>query len=360
MGDDDTGGQKLRVAVVGLGIGELHLSGWKAVRDRAEIVAVCDLDAARAEASAGRLRGVRAETSLDEVLAADDIDVVDLCTPPALHVVQVEAALAAGKHAICEKPIAASLEEVDRLIHAEEASSHTVMPIFQYRYGNGVQKARALVRAGVAGAGRSATVEVHWRRRAEYYDVEWRGRWETELGGVLLAHAIHALDMLTYVAGPVRAVQARTATLVNPIEVEDTAAAVLELADGTLATVSATLGSANELSRHRFCFEHLSAESNTEAYLNPFDPWTFHADSPEAQADIDRVLDAFEPRPEHFAGQFSAYLDALAAGDPPPVTLVDARAALELITALYVSARERCEVELPIPHDHPAYRGWAP
>jgi predicted dehydrogenase len=351
---------KARVAVVGLGIGELHLGGWKAVRDRAEIVAVCDLDRARAEASAARLRGVRVESSLDDVLAADDIDIVDLCTPPALHVVQVEATLAAGKHAVCEKPIAGSLEEVDRLVQAEEASSHTVMPIFQYRYGNGIQKAKALVDGGVAGPGRSATVEVHWRRRADYYDVEWRGRWETELGGVLLAHAIHALDMLTYVAGPVRAVQARTATLVNPIEVEDTAAAVLELADGTLATVSATLGSANEISRHRFCFENLAAESNTEAYLNPFDPWTFHADSPEVQADIDRVLGEFEARPEHFGGQFSDYLDALAGGGPPPVTLADARAAIELITALYVAARERREVTLPFPTDHPAYRGWAP
>jgi predicted dehydrogenase len=356
MADED----KLRVAVVGLGIGELHLGGWKAVRDRAEIVAVCDIDRDRAESSAERLRGVRAETSLDEVLAADDIDVVDLCTPPALHVVQVEATLAAGKHVVCEKPIAGSLEEVDRLIEAEEASSHTVMPIFQYRYGNGIQKVKALVDQGVAGPGRAATVEVHWRRRADYYAVEWRGRWETELGGVLLAQAIHALDMLTYVAGPVRAVQARTATLVNPIEVEDTAAAVLELADGTLASVSATLGSANEISRHRFCFERLAAESNTEAYLNPFDPWTFHADTPEAQADIDRVLGGFEPRSEHFGGQFSAYLEALAAGDQPPVTLVDARAAIELITSIYVAARERREVTLPFPTDHPAYRGWAP
>jgi predicted dehydrogenase len=352
--------EKARIAVVGLGIGELHVAGWKQVRDRASIVAVCDVDAGRAEASAGRLRGVRAVTAFDDVLAADDIDVVDLCTPPALHVVQTEAALAAGKHVVCEKPIAPSIAAVDRMLEAEAASSRHVMPIFQYRYGNGLQKLRALVDAGVTGPVRSATVEVHWRRRAEYYDVAWRGRWETELGGVLLAHAIHALDMLTYVAGPVRAVQARTATLVNDIEVEDTAAAVLELAGGSFATVSATLGSANELTRHRFCFEHLAAESNTEAYLNSCDPWTFAADSPDAQAEIDRVLGAFEPAAEHFAGQFGRFLDCLAAGEPPPVTLHDARAALELVTAMYVAARERREIALPFPTDHPAYEGWAP
>ena len=352
--------EKVRVAVVGLGIGELHVAGWKQVRDRASIVAVCDVDGERAEASAARLQGVRATTSFDELLHADDVDVVDLCTPPALHVVQTEAALAAGKHVVCEKPIAPSLEAVDRMLQAEAASSRRVMPIFQYRFGNGLQKVKALVDAGVTGPGRAHTVEVHWRRRAEYYDVPWRGRWETELGGVLLAHAIHALDMLTYVAGPVRSVLARTATLVNDIEVEDTAAAVLELGDGSFATVSATLGSANELTRHRFCFERLAAESNTEAYLNSCDPWTFTADTPEARADIDRVLASVEPQPEHFAGQFGRFLDALASGGDPPVTLHDARAALELVSALYLSARERREIRLPIPSEHPVYRGWAP
>ena len=351
---------KTRVAVIGLGIGELHVAGWKQVRDRASVVAVCDVDPERAEASAARLRGARALTSFEEVLDADDVDVVDLCTPPALHVVQTEAALAAGKHVVCEKPLASSIEAVDRLLQAETASDRRVMPIFQYRYGNGLQKLKALVDAGVTGPGRSHTVEVHWRRRPEYYEVPWRGRWETELGGVLLAHAIHALDMLTYVAGPVRAVQARTATLVNDIEVEDTAAAVLELHDGSFATVSATLGSATELTRHRFCFERLAAESNTEAYLNSCDPWTFVGDTPEAQADLERVLGAFEAQPEHFAGQFSRFLDALAAGDEPPVTLHDARAALELVTALYASGQERREVALPIPSDDPRYGGWAP
>jgi predicted dehydrogenase len=128
------------------------------------------------------------------------------------------------------------------------------MPVFQYRWGHGLQRLKHLVDVGVTGAARTATVEVSWRRRADYYAAPWRGTWASELGGVLTSHAVHAVDMLTYVAGPVASVFARTATRVNDIEVEDCAAASLELADGSLATISATLGSSAEITRHRFTY----------------------------------------------------------------------------------------------------------
>jgi predicted dehydrogenase len=164
--------------------------------------------------------------------------------------------------------------------------------------------------------------------------------------------------MLMYVAGPVASVSARTSTQVNPIEVEDCAGAVLELHDGTLATMSATLGSAAEMTRHRFCFQNLSAESNTMAYANGCEPWTFVGDSPEAVAAIEAAT--VGPGPEGWTGQFAALADGLGAGDGPPVRLADARAVLEVIAAMYVSSRSRREVALPLPADHPAYPGWAP
>ena len=77
-----------------------------------------------------------------------DVDIIDICTPPTLHVAQASAALAAGKHVICEKPIAGSLAEVDQLIAAEQAASGRLMPIFQYRFGNGVQRAKRIVDLG--------------------------------------------------------------------------------------------------------------------------------------------------------------------------------------------------------------------
>src|SRR5439155_21418471 len=163
-----------------------------------------------------------------------------------------QAVLAAGKHAVCEKPLVSSLREVDELVRAEARSGKRIMPIFQYRFGHGLQKLKLLIAEGLAGTAYLATVETAWRRRAAYYAVPWRGKWATELGGALLGHAIHAHDMLCYVLGPVKSVFARTTTRVNPIEVEDTAAIVLEMANGALASLSVTLGSPAEISRHRF------------------------------------------------------------------------------------------------------------
>ncbi|HUF33632.1 MAG TPA: Gfo/Idh/MocA family oxidoreductase [Acidimicrobiales bacterium] len=348
------------MAVVGLNVGREHVAAYAKLRDRFEIVGVCDLDRAKAEELAGRLRGVSAHGDLAEVCGRDDVDVVDLCTPPNLHLEHLEAVLAAGKHVICEKPLVGSLAALDRVVAAEAASGRRVMPIFQYRWGHGLQKLKHLVDAGVAGDAHTANVEVSWRRRADYYAVPWRGRWQTELGGVLLSHAVHALDMLTYVGAPVAQVFARTATRVNPIEVEDCAVASLELADGSLASISATLGSPAEITRHRFTYANLSAESGTEPYTSSADPWTLTADSPEVDEEIHRALDGLDLPPEGYIGQLHRFDAALSDGTELPVTLADARASLELITALYVSAREGRDVSLPLdPHD-PAYGGWTP
>src|ERR1700730_8986937 len=177
------------------------------------------------------------------------------------------------------------------------------MPIFQYRFGHGLQKLKLLIAAGLDGTPYLATVETAWRRRAAYYAVAWRGKWATERGGALLGHAIHAHDMLCYALGPAQRVLAYTTTRVNPIEVEDCAAIALEMADGSAASLGVTLGSAAEITRHRFSFSGLVAESNTRPYTNSGNPWTFVGDTPELTEQIAATLSAFQPLPEHYAGQ---------------------------------------------------------
>jgi predicted dehydrogenase len=336
----------------------MHVWSFRRMKDRYAVAAVCDLDQAKAAEAAERI-GADVLT-FEQVLERDDIELVDLCTPPSLHLEQITAVLEAGKHAICEKPLVGSLAAADELARIEAASTGHLMPIFQYRFGNGLQKVRALVDAGIAGRAYTSSVEVAWRRRPEYYAVPWRGRWETELGGVLLSQAVHALDMLTYIAGAPAQVFCRVATRVNDIEVEDCAAASLAMADGSLATVSATLGSAQEISRHRFHFEGFAAESGSSAYESSSDPWEITPDDPDSEAAIADVLGGWNDRPEGWWGQFERLADALDSGDAPPVTLADARASLELITALYASARSGEDVVLPIPVDHPLYEGWLP
>src|SRR6185503_16887471 len=119
------------------------------------------------------------------------------------------------------------------------------------------------------------------------------------------------------------------------IEVEDCAAISLEMASGALATIAVTLGSSAEISRHRFCFSGLSAESSLGAYNNSEDPWTITGDTPALAAQIEGALANFVPLPSGFEGQFYRFHAALQNGAELPVTLAEARNLLELITAIY-------------------------
>lgn len=350
---------KLRVAVVGLGIGQQHVKAYQSLPEQYDVVAVCSAHPDKARAVAATLNVPRAPADLAELCQMADLDVIDICTPSYLHYPQTCQALAAGKHVICEKPLAASLQEVDNLSRLEAQYGRRVMPIFQYRFGHGLQKLKLLVAKSVTGPSYLTTAEVAWRRRADYYDSPWRGKRQTELGGALTTHAIHALDSLLYVLGPARRVFASITTRVNPIQVEDCAVVSLQMADGSLASLTATLGSAAEISRHHFCFRHLSAASNSQPYTNTADPWSFTADSPEAAAQMAETLAHFVPQGQGFAGQFARFYQALQQGTELPVTLADARAAIELLTAIYHSAQTGQEVTLPIGPEHPRYAGWS-
>jgi predicted dehydrogenase len=295
----------------------------------------------------------------------DGLDAIDICTPSHLHAAQTHQALGARKHVVCEKPVAGSLAALDALIAAEVRHGRRVMPVFNYRFGAGVQKLRRLIETGVAGQPYLATIEVAWRRRADYYDAShgpaWHGRWATELGGNLTTHAVHFLDLLLYLLGPACSVFARTATLVNPIETEDCASVSLEMANGALASVSATTGSSVQISRQRYCFANMVAESNLAPYdANSSEPWQFVADTPELKPRIDSVLAATPAAAEGFAGHLARFGEALLRNTELPVTLADARKTIELLTAIYASARSGAPVKLPIGPEHPMYGGWQP
>ena len=348
-----------RVGIVGCGIGREHIArGYGKHADRFRVQAVCDIDEHRLAAVADEFAVPWRTRSFDELLRMDDIDIVDICTPAAFHFEQILAALSAGKEVVGEKPLVRSLAEIDRVIAAEKEAAGRVMPIFQYRFGDGVQKAKRIIGLGTAGKPYLATVETAWTRTSKYYETPWRGRWDTERGGVLLIHAIHSHDLLTWLLGSVAKVFAHTATRVNPIEVEDCAVASLVMRSGALASLAATLGSHREISRLRLCFEHVTFESSLAPYSPGDDPWEIVPASPEAEQRIAEGLADYCPLPSRYEGQFGAYHEALTTRAPLPVTLADARTSLELITALYQSAATGVPVTLPIEPDHPGYAGW--
>jgi predicted dehydrogenase len=355
-----TVGRIRTVAVVGCGIGRAHIEGYRRHPETFQVVGLCDVDENRLTAVGEEFSVVRRTRSFDDVLGMEDVDIIDICTPPALHVPQILAALAAGKEVVCEKPLAGSLAEVDRVIAGETQAAGRVLPIFQYRFADGVRKAKRIIDMGIVGKPYLATVETAWRRTAEYYQVPWRGRLASELGGVLLSQAIHSHDLMTYLMGPVASVFARTATRVNAVEVEDCAVASLVMQSGALASLAATLGSHKEISRLRFCFEDVTFESSQMPYSPGDEPWRIFPASKETAHRIGDALAGHRPAPSAFEGLMGAYHAALTTGGALPVTLADARRSLELVTALYHSAANGSVVALPIEPDHPKYHGWRP
>ncbi|SES34651.1 Predicted dehydrogenase [Tranquillimonas rosea] len=348
------------VAVVGLGVGQGHIAeAYAPLTDLFDLRLVCDLDEARL-AQVYESHGVEGTTNFDDVLARPDIDIVDICTPSAMHLPLAKAALAAGKHVVCEKPLVGSLAELADLREAERNAPGVLMPIYQYRWGSGAQAARKIIDAGLAGRPLVGTAETHWLRTPEYYASPWRGTWAGELGGTMTTHATHIHDMLTWLMGPPEAVFGRSATRVHDIEVEDCASASLRLASGALASLTATVGSRDEYSRLYMAFENVSFESTRAPYAVGRGPWTITARDPELQAQVDAIAAETANVRERFAGQLSAFHESLSTGAPPPVTIDDADAALSLLTAFYRSSQTGREVQLPFAANDPARAGWTP
>jgi predicted dehydrogenase len=337
----------LKVGVVGCGIGRAHIEeGYALNPDRFVVAAICDPDAARRNAVADEFGIDRRVASIEEILAMGDVDVVDICTPPFLHFEQIRLALAAGKHVICEKPLVGSLNEIDALADLAQRSRGRLMPVFQSRFGDGVQQLRRLVEAGICGTLYLATAETCWQRGSAYYQVPWRGKRKTELGGTLLSHAIHTHDVLTCIAGPIATLSGTIATRVNAIETEDCFSASGLLENGAPVSLSGTVGSRYEFTRLYFAFENLTAESDTHPYDYSTKPWRIVAANKSVGRAVEAALAAWEPVAPGFATQFRLFADAISSGSPLPVTIEDARRALQLAAAVYRSHDTRREVAL--------------
>lgn len=351
----------LNVAVVGCGIGRSHIvEGYLPNADKFKVLALCDLDPERLEKTGDEFGVERRITNYDDLLAMDDIDVIDVCTPPGVHYSMVMSALRAGKHVVCEKPLVGSLRQVDEVMEAEKSARGKLMPVFQYRFGDGIEQAKKIIDSGIAGKPFVGTVETMWRREAPYYAVPWRGKWKTELGGVLMGHAIHPHDIFTYLMGDISRVFGRVATRVNPIEVEDTISASLEMKSGALASFTATLGSVDEITRIRLAFENVTIESDHAPYNPGHALWKILPRNDAVKAKIETLLADWQHVPSRFQTQMARFYDAIEGDGSLPVTSADSRRSLELVTAFYYSSSTHQEVVLPLGPDHPLYQSWVP
>ncbi|RRJ64118.1 gfo/Idh/MocA family oxidoreductase [Paenibacillus oralis] len=229
-------------AIVGCGtIFPVH-AGAVSRMEAAGLKLVVDTDGRKAEQAAAEY-GCEAATDYRAILEREDIQVVHLCTPHHLHAEMAVALLQAGKHVLCEKPMAHNLQAAERLLKTAQDTPAQLGIVFQNRYNAISQKIREVIDSGALGKLLGMKGIVTWHRGRDYYaGSPWRGRWETEGGGVLINQAIHTLDLLQWFGGEITSVQGNVTTgiLADTIEVEDTAHAGIAFKDGAWAIFYAT------------------------------------------------------------------------------------------------------------------------
>ncbi|HEY8473050.1 MAG TPA: Gfo/Idh/MocA family oxidoreductase [Natronosporangium sp.] len=332
--------RRFEVAIVGTGgIAAIHASDLARVADRVRIVAAVDTDPDRLAKFCDQWAIPRRYHSLEALLDQEQPDLVDLATPPALHAPQAQACLTRGLTVWCEKPPALSLAELDTIAAAERAGGGRFATVFQHRFGSGARTLRGLVAAADPRLGEPMTAVCHtlWWRGEEYFAAPWRGRFDTEGGGPTMGHGIHQIDLLLSILGDWQQVVAVAARRARPTATEDLSAALVTMDSGAVVTIVNSLLSPREVSYLRFDFAHATVELE-HLYGYGDDNWRITA-APGHEAEVKTAWsEGPKGQPSGHAAQLALVLDALAAGDPPPVTLADTRPTMELIAALYASA----------------------
>jgi predicted dehydrogenase len=329
----------LRVALVGCGlISESHIQAYEHHTDRARITVCCDIDPTKAAQAAARVGGARAVTSYEAVLADREVDAVEICTPHHLHTDAVVAAARAGKHILCQKPLAKTIEECDVMIAAAKEAGVVLF------YG---EITRTLLAADVAKQtiadgriGKLVGVQAtyaHWQGGA-YLSTAWRYDPKISGGGQLLDGGIHYIDLMLNLGGPVEAVSCFTTRFRPELGGEDTAVVNLRYAGGQLGSLfsSQAAGVLNPgSSLVVFGTEGIMSIGVFRGGLT-----LYRADLPGGQ----EVL--LEDNGHLFAAMTGRYLDTVLDGAPNISPAEVGRENLRIVLAAYESARTGREVRL--------------
>lgn len=348
----------LRFGIVGCGkIAANHARAFAAVPG-VEVVGCCDPDLARAQAFAAEHGIALAATDLATLIAAG-LDAVTVCTPHPVHEEVVLEAAAAGLHVLCEKPIAVTLAAADRMIAATQAAGVTFGVLFQRRFWPAAQRIRAAIDDGSLGAPVLGEVSVLLNRPTSYYSSDaWRGRWDTDGGGVLMTQAIHQIDFLTWFLGTPTQVSGfiRTHFFGDHIEVEDSVSASVAFESGATATITATTG-ANENLGNRVTIVGASGAVASVIEFPEGQPgvneiWTVPGQVAYQQVyDTDTLANVdlatiHAGLVDYHTLQIQDFADAVLTGRAPAVTGQDARTSLAVVEAIYTSSRTGTVVDL--------------
>lgn len=350
----------INVAIVGTGgISSVHIQGYLELKDRCRIVALVDIYPEKAEEKKVKFELGEAAVYDDhkKILDREDIDLIDICTPPYVHAEIAINSLNAGKNVLVEKPMAASLEECDAMQKAAEKNKKLLSVVAQNRFRTAFMNLKKTLDTGLAGDIVHAQIDSFWWRGHCYYDLWWRGTWEKEGGGCTLNHAVHHIDMAAWMLGmpeEVMAVMSNTAH--DNAEVEDISIAVLRYKNGALGQITSSVVHHGE--EQQIILQGKNARISA--------PWKVYASVSKSNGFPDRnealeqeLQKNYESLPKaRYTGhtpQIDDVLCALETGGKVLVSGEDGKKALELIVAIYKSAVTKEPVKLPISCEDPFY-----
>ncbi len=296
-------------------------------------------------------------TDLDDMLSDPHLDVVSICTPSGAHMEPAIAAARAGKHVIVEKPLEIDLKRCDRIIAECEKNGVVLSTIFPSRFHKSSQLLKTAIDGGKFGTLTLGDAYVKWHRSQAYYDSgKWRGTWSLDGGGALMNQAIHSVDLLVWLMGDVAEVTAKTALLAHKkIEVEDTAVAILRFTNGALGVIEATTAAYPGWLKR---IEIHGSDGSARIEEEDVNLWQFAkmtAKDKKIVASYQGVTKtgggAADPAAIGHAGhtaQFKDFLQAIKKDTKPAIDGYEGRRSVEVIRAIYKSAKTGKAVGLPL------------
>ncbi len=345
----------LKAAIIGAGaIAPAHVQGFLQFRDSVRIVAVANRSIGRAQDLIQRYQlDARAFSYYRDAIA--EADLVVICTPPGSHREVAEVAFAQGAHVLIEKPMAPTLSDCDAILAAATRSGKLLSVVAQIRFVDSINRAVKVMKSGDFGRILFSQINSLWWRGASYYDLAWRGRWDSDGGGCTISHAVHHIDLLLWIKGLPSEVTAIMGNLAHDnSEEEDLSMAMLRFPDGSLGQITSSLMHHGEPQFLNFQLDQLGMSIPFKVSASRQRGNGFPLADEETEK---RFLADYEGLPalthEHHAGHIGDFIHAIETNGKPLVNGESGRAAVELITAIYESASSGNTVRLPLQDDDP-------
>lgn len=347
------------IAILGAGdIANVHIEAYLEFKDRCRIVALADIFTDKAEAKKEKY-GLDCDVVADykELLDREDVNLVSICLPPAAHCGAAVDFLEKGKHVLCEKPMAPSLEECDRMIAAAEKGGAILSVVAQNRFKQDIMKTKELMESGILGQVYFAQANSMWWRGDNYYDLWWRGTWEKEGGGCTFIHAVHHIDLFLWLMGDLEEVSAMVSNQNHHnSEVEDVSISTLRFKNGAVGLMVASLLHHGEEQKLIIDGQRGSVEIPHKIAVSRQMQNGYPEDDETAREELEAAFQAQDvlKYTEH-CGQIENMLTAIEQGTQPLITGVDGRKTVEFISAVYQSAFTGTKVSLPMDEKDPFY-----